>query len=147
MKVGGLKNHNFRTWGCSSNLIGSRLRCFWGCWETFNKYFFQCINSFVPLLASEGVFLASNCLHGVRGQKWSSPFYNTKNFEQIHWSKLVHRIYGLAVMLSISTSTTMSLINEILGKKRFRHIVIYQREKNLRCSQWKEMPQLWLMSV
>ena len=31
------------------------------------------------------------------------PCYNTKNFEQIHWNQLFCGMYGLAVMLTIST--------------------------------------------
>ena len=29
--------------------------------------------------------------------------YKTKNYEQIHWSKIFGRMYGLAVMLSVTT--------------------------------------------
>jgi hypothetical protein len=59
------------------------------------------------------VFLASNSLYNLGGQKRSCPCYNPKNFEQIHWRKLFCRMYGLAVILSISTWTTMCLINKI----------------------------------
>ena len=31
------------------------------------------------------MFLASNSLQYLGGQKWSCPSYNPKNFEQIHW--------------------------------------------------------------
>jgi hypothetical protein len=101
MEVVGLKNHNFLPWGCSSNLIGSA-KGFWGCWETFIKYFFSINQLLYAFFGLRGVFLASNSLHEVRGQKWSCPCYNPKNFEQIYCSKLFCRMYGLAVMLSIS---------------------------------------------
>ena len=44
------------------------------------------------------------------------PCHNSKNFEQIHWNQLFCRMYGLAVMLSISTRTTSKTINKIWNK-------------------------------
>ena len=67
------------------------------------------------------VFLASNSLHLDTNQdflhkkwylglqkvkKWLCTCYNTKNFEQIHWSKMFCRMYCLAAMLSVTTPTT-----------------------------------------
>ena len=40
-----------------------------------------------------------------------------KEFEQIHWNQLFCGIYGLAVMLSISTWTTSTNIDEIKKNK------------------------------
>ena len=48
-------------------------------------------------------FLASNSLHNHWGQKWLCPCHNAKNFEQTHWNQLFFGMYGLAVILSISS--------------------------------------------
>ena len=60
-----------------------------------------------------GVYLASNSLHEVRGQRKSCPCLNLYNFEQIQWNKLFHRIYGLAVNLIMTLSGHLSNIDEI----------------------------------
>ena len=41
------------------------------------------------------------------------PYHNPKNFEQIHWNQPFRGMYGLAVVLSISTPTTSRNIDEI----------------------------------
>ena len=58
------------------------------------------------------VFLASNSLHNLRGQKWSCPYYHARHLLQIHW------IFCEGFMVSqpnrlFQHSTTMSLINKI----------------------------------
>ena len=50
------------------------------------------------------MFLASNSLHNLGGQKWSCPCYQTRHLQQIHWNKIFCRMYGLGVMLTMATS-------------------------------------------
>ena len=64
-----------------------------------------------------GVFLASNSLHDLGGQKRFCWCYNTKFFEQSQWNKTFCRMYGLAVMLSISRRTTIKNIDKIAFKQ------------------------------
>ena len=45
-----------------------------------------------------------------------SPCYHARHLQQIHWFKIFCRIYGLAVMLTITRSSHMSLINEIINE-------------------------------
>ena len=45
------------------------------------------------------MFLASNSLHNLGGQKWSCPCYHARHLQQIHRNKIFCRIYGLGVML------------------------------------------------
>ena len=59
------------------------------------------------------MFLASNSLHNLRGQKWSCPCYHARHLQQIQWSKLLCGMYGFTAKLSVPPSTTMSLINKI----------------------------------
>ena len=68
-------------------------------------------------IGRRGVFLASNSLHDLWGQKKICPCLNSLNFEQIQWNKIFHRMYGLAVNLIMSVSGHPSIINEIW--KRF----------------------------
>ena len=42
-----------------------------------------------------------------------SPCYHARHLQQFQWFKIFCRMYGLVVMLTIPTSTTMSLINKI----------------------------------
>ena len=63
------------------------------------------------------VFLASNSLHDLGGQIKLCSCYNTKNFEQTHWNKTFYRMYGLAMMLSISTQTNLKNIDKIVLHK------------------------------
>ena len=72
------------------------------------------------------MFLASNSVHNHEGQKYLCPCHNSKNFEQIHWNQIFCRMYGLAVMLSISRLTTSKTINKI-----WSHCV-NDRKKSLR---------------
>ena len=41
------------------------------------------------------MFLASNSRHNLRDQKWSCPCYHARHLQQIHWSELLCRMYGL----------------------------------------------------
>ena len=70
------------------------------------------------------VFLASNSLHNLGSQNLSCPCYHPKNFEQIHWSKLFCKMYGLPVMLSISTWTNSKNINKMNPRIFLRQIYI-----------------------
>ena len=94
----------FLIWGHSSNLIG-----YWGCWETFVEYFFQKINSFMPFLASEGFFLASDSLLDLRGQKLQCLCYHTTHLQQIDSSKVLCGMYGLMAKSSGSTLNILRL--------------------------------------
>ena len=52
------------------------------------------------------MFLASNSLHDLEDKKWICPCYNSLNFKQIRCNTFFCRMYGLAVMLSVTISTT-----------------------------------------
>ena len=93
--LSGLKNHNF----LPSNQIGPA-KGFLDCLETFTKILFPINQLLHAIFGLRGVFLASNILHDLGGQKQSCTYYNTKNFEQIRWYEIFYRVYGLAVMLS-----------------------------------------------
>ena len=41
------------------------------------------------------MFLASNSLHNLRGQKWSCPYHHPRHLQQTYWSKLLCGMYGL----------------------------------------------------
>ena len=43
------------------------------------------------------------------------PSYHTRYLQQIHWSKLLCGMYGFTAKSPVQHSTTMSLINKILG--------------------------------
>ena len=90
-----------------------QLRGFWGCWATFIKYFFPINQLLHALFGHRGVFLASNSLHEVRDLK--KICLNLKNFEQIQWINLFHRMYGLAVIKVMTMSGHFSNIDEING--------------------------------
>ena len=49
------------------------------------------------------MFLASNSLHNLRGQKWSCPCYHARHLQQIHWSKLLCGMYGFTAKSSVPT--------------------------------------------
>ena len=87
--------------------------------EKFKKYITLEIKTFRSCSRIQDMtlwaFLASNSLHNHGCQKLTCPCYNTKNFEQFHWNKLFCGIYGLAVMLSISTRTTSKNIDKIFN--------------------------------
>ena len=103
-------------WGlifCSFEVIAQiwlePLRDFWGCWTTFVKNVFSKNLLLYAFLAFRGECLASNSLHNLIVKKWSCPCYKPKNFEQIHWSKLFCRMFGLAL-------TTSKIIVKIINK-------------------------------
>ena len=79
------------------------LRASLGCWETFIKYFFWWINSFMP-------FLASNCLHNLWGQKWLFLCHHAIHLQQIHWSKLLCGMHGFTPKSSISRLNILRLL-------------------------------------
>ena len=47
------------------------------------------------------MFLTSNSLHNLRGQKWSCPCYHARHLQQIHWSKLLCGMYGFTAKSSV----------------------------------------------
>ena len=76
------------------------LRGFWGCWETLIKYVLFLINHlFHAFFGLRGVFLVSNSLHEVGGQKWPCPCYRARHLQQSPWKHFFYRMYGLGVML------------------------------------------------
>ena len=70
-------------------------------------------------IGRRGVFLASNSLHDLWGQKKICPCLNSLNFEQIQWNKIFHRMYGLAVNIIMSVSGHPSIINEIVWTEEY----------------------------
>ena len=55
-----------------------------------------------------------------------SPCYHARHLQQIRWFKIFCSTYGLAVMLTITTLSPMSLINKILKSKENSK---YRKEK------------------
>ena len=64
------------------------------------------------ILAAEGCFwpLTASMTSEV---KKICPCLNSSNFEQIQWNKIFHRMYDLAVNLTMSVSGHLLIINEI----------------------------------
>ena len=49
------------------------------------------------------MFMASNSLHNMGGQKLSCPCYHARHLQQIHWTKLFCGMYGFTAKLSVAT--------------------------------------------
>ena len=69
------------------------------------------------------MFLASNSLHNLRGQKWSCPCYHARHLQQIHRNKNFCRMYGLGVMLDMTTPKVHLTIQIVVYLGRWKKII------------------------
>ena len=71
------------------------------------------------------MFLASNRLHNLRGQKWSCPCYHAKHLQQIHWSKLLCGMYGLTAKSSVPRLNICQLLMRLFWVANVWHCFIH----------------------
>ena len=62
------------------------------------------------------MFLTSDSLHNLKGQKWSYPCYHPRHLQQIHCNELLCQMYGFTAKLFFPLLSTMSPINRIIRK-------------------------------
>ena len=65
------------------------------------------------------MFLASNSLNNLRGQKWSCPCYHARHLQQIHWSKLLCGMYGLMAKSSVPRLNVCQILMRYRGSLIF----------------------------
>ena len=71
------------------------------------------------------MFLASNSLHNLRGQKWSCPCYHARHLQQIHWSKLLCGMYGLTAKSSVPRLNICQLLMRLFWVANVWHCFIH----------------------
>ena len=64
------------------------------------------------------MFLASNNLHNLRGQKWSWPCYHARHLQQIHWNKFLCRMYGFMAKSFIARLNIVRLLIRKMGRQK-----------------------------